>query len=323
MNLKLKKIVKNNVVDYGTPDIPNLGFEEKFKMLSIIKFYKRIFFKKKFLKKERQLDTINTYSTQRNFMPKGHFQEILLKNHNVNRLIQIGKDFKNKCIKNKYKILYDVNNANHLLRLEKSRILHLRLKYPFNESKYKLQTLKTNKINDNLSARYSLNLFKKSISNLCPDELKYKKINNFKDFASKLKFKELLRKKNLLKKNITINGQINNSSNITGVILNKNKKENETKKESDLATGTVSDDYFEIDEFDKDKTIKQLKKRYNFFHKKSLDIEDINTAYFILLRKMLKNNPGVKFHFDLKESEKIVRKMKNSYNFKKTNISLK
>ena len=44
MNLKLKKIVKNNVVDYGTPDVPSIGFEKKFKMFSIIKYYKKIFF---------------------------------------------------------------------------------------------------------------------------------------------------------------------------------------------------------------------------------------------------------------------------------------
>ena len=84
-----------------------------------------------------------------------------------------------------------------------------------------------------------------------------------------------------------------------------------------LGTETIYDDVFEDDEFDKDKTIKQLKRRYNFFHKSSLDIEEINSAYFVLLRKMLKNDPGVKFHFDLKESEKKVNKIKNYYNFRK------
>ena len=170
MNLKLKKIVKNNVVDYGTPDAPSMDFEKKFKMFSIVKYYKRIFFKKKFLKKEKQLDTINNFSTQRNFMPKGYYQKILLKNQNVDRLIKIGKDFKNQCIKNKYKILYDVNHANHLLRLEKSRVLHLKLKYPFNESKYNSQTLKSNKINNNYNE--SLNDLIKSAPDFCPENLK-------------------------------------------------------------------------------------------------------------------------------------------------------
>lgn len=318
MNLKLKKIVKNNVVDYGTPDVPSIGFEKKFKMFSIIKYYKKIFFKKKFLKKEKELNSINNYSTQRNFMPKGYYQKILLKNQNVDRLIKIGKDFKNQCIKNKYKILYDVSHANHLLRLEKSRVLHLKLKYPFNDSRYNSQTLKSNKINNNYNERYSLNLIK-STPDFCPESLKFKKINNFKDFASKLKMKELLRRKSLLKKNITTIGQVNNTSNKNSTILSKNQSENklEINKVNKLGTETISDDVFDDDEFDKDKTVKQLRTRYNFFHKSNLDIEEINTAYFILLRRMLKNDPGVKFHFDLKGSEKKVNKIKNYYNLHK------
>ena len=318
MNLKLKKIVKNNVVDYGTPDVPSIGFEKKFKMLSLIKYYKKIFLKKKFLQKDKELNSINNYSTQRNFMPKGYYQKILLKNQNVDRLIKIGKDFKNQCIKNKYKILYNVNNANHLLRLEKSRVLHLKFKYPLTDSRYNSQTLKSNKINDNYNERSNSNLIR-SKPDFCPENFKYKKIQNFKDFASKLKMKELLRRKSLLKKNITTFGQVNNTSNKNSIILSINQSENkiEINNVNKLGTETISDDVFDDDEFDKDKTVRQLKRRYNFFHKSNLDIEEINTAYFILLRKMLKNNPGVKFHYDLKESEKKVNKIKNYYKFHK------
>ena len=157
----------------------------------------------------------------------------------------------------------------------------------------------------------------KSTSNIYEDNLKYKKINNFKEFAYKLKCKELLRRKN----NLTTN-QVNSSSNINNIILtkNKNENENELKKVSEYETQTVSDAFNE-NEFNGDKAFQKLKKHYNFFCKSYLDIDDINTEYFLILKKILKKNPGVKFRFDLKESEKKILKIKKSYNVKNINNS--
>ena len=210
----------------------------------------------------------------------------------------------------------DINHVNDLFGVGKSQNLNLRIKNPFSDSGYNSQTLKSNIINDDNNRRYNLSIIK-SISNIYEDNLKYKKINNFKDFAYKLKCKELLRRKN----NLTTN-QVNSSSNINNIILtkNKNENENELKKVSEYETQTVSDAFNE-NEFNGDKAVQKLKKHYNFFCKSYLDIDDINTEYFLILKKILKKNPGVKFRFDLKESEKKILKIKKSYNVKNINNS--
>ena len=314
MNLKLKKVVKNNVVDYGTPDLPSLSFEDKFKFFNIIKYYKKNIFKEK-PKPLKHIKSINNFNTQRNLIAKNYYKKILLKNQKTNRLLKIGNNFRNKW-NNKKIILRDINHVNDLFGVGKSQNLNLRIKNPFSDSGYNSQTLKSNIINDDNNRRYNLSIIK-SISNIYEDNLKYKKINNFKDFAYKLKCKELLRRKN----NLTTN-QVNSSSNINNIILtkNKNENENELKKVSEYETQTVSDAFNE-NEFNGDKAVQKLKKHYNFFCKSYLDIDDINTEYFLILKKILKKNPGVKFRFDLKESEKKILKIKKSYNVKNINNS--
>ena len=61
--------------------------------------------------------------------------------------------------------------------------------------------------------------------------------------------------------------------------------------------------------------MKQLKTKYHFYHKNKVEIEDINTRYFLMLRNILKNNPGVKLIKDTKES--IVKKIKTRYILRK------
>ena len=55
--------------------------------------------------------------------------------------------------------------------------------------------------------------------------------------------------------------------------------------------------------------MEKLKNKNKFFHKRKLDIEDINIRYFTLLRNMLKTNPGVKLHNDIKGSQRKIRIM--------------
>ena len=80
MNFKLRKVVKNNVVDYGTPDKPKMGFEQKFKMISILKDYEDAFQKKKRKK-------INTYYNIRSQSTANkYYEQIILKRHTIKRL---------------------------------------------------------------------------------------------------------------------------------------------------------------------------------------------------------------------------------------------
>ena len=136
----------------------------------------------------KHIESINNFNTQRNFIAKNYYKKILLKNQKTNRLIKIGNNFRNKW-NNKKIILRDINHVNDLFGVGKSQNLNLRIKNPFSDSGYNSQTLKSNIINDDNNRRYNLSIIK-SISNIYEDNLKYKKINNFKDFAYKLKCKE-------------------------------------------------------------------------------------------------------------------------------------
>ena len=150
------------------------------------------------------------------------------------------------------------------------------------------------------------------------DYIKYKKINNIKNHYFKLKYKDYVRRKtaSLNIKNInSINKDKNSDKGIKEPLKIKDLENEKVKiKES---RSQNSSDFFQISEFNDYKTMKQLKTKYHFYHKNKVEIEDINTRYFLMLRNILKNNPGVKLIKDTKESQKIVKKIKTRYILRK------
>ena len=325
MNLKLKKVVKKNVVDYGTPDPISKGFEYKFQMFSIIKDYKKIF-EKKSGKSPNQKH--NNVITERRSVADKYFREIIAKHKTINRLKNLRNKFHNAIIKNNENFLYNINHMNDIYRIENSQRLHLISPVldslynsksnstigRFNQIKYDDKFDKNNiGINNEIT---KTNENEKMIYDY--DYIKYKKINNIKNHYFKLKYKDYVRRKtaSLNIKNInSINKDKNSDKGIKEPLKIKDLENVKVKiKES---RSQNSSDFFQISEFNDYKTMKQLKTKYHFYHKNKVEIEDINTRYFLMLRNILKNNPGVKLIKDTKESQKIVKKIKTRYILRK------
>ena len=314
MNLKLKKVVKNNIVDYGASGGTRRGFEEKFRLYSIIKDYKDIFERKSQSSNKKLTD--NKAFTEREYAPNKYYKKILYQNKAISRLKNIRYKFKNLYIKNKAKLVDNFNHTNNNFRLIKS--LNLKRENPFYDS-FRKNFLSLQKVNKEEFKKTSENIIK-SISNIDLDETnfheyqtKYKKINNIKKLNLSLKKKILLGKKydGLNNPNLSINF-FNNSYRKSKILLLKNKKdENENAKKN--YNETEKDENVFENEFDNDKILKNLKKKYQFFHLNKLDMDEINNRYFLMLRNMLKINPGVKLHNDAKESHRKIRKMKDKY----------
>ena len=311
MNFKLRKVVKSNVVDYGTPDKPKMGFEQKFKMISIMKDYEDAFYKQK----RKQ---INTYSNkQSQSMENKYYNEIILKRKSIKRLKTLKNNFKDECFKTNMNFRYNLNHMNDLYRLEKSQNLQLKSTAPFVESAYNSDAFwRTFKINDENSMKFNSNIIKNNSKDNDDkkviydyNNIKYKKINNAKDFINRLKCKDLIRRKISLTNNTNINSYINTTNKKDTFILSSYKTENKPIKIMENTTDDSSY-IFQNEEIDDFQIMNNLKNKYKFFRKKKLDIEDIHTRYFTLLRNMLKTNPGVKLHNDVKESQKKVRRIK-------------
>ena len=325
MNLKLKKVVKKNVVDYGTPDPVSKGFEYKFQLFTMIKDYKKIFGKK--TGRSPKQKNFKAF-TERHSIADRYYREILAKNKTINRLKNLRNKFHKKLIKNNENFLYGLNHMNDIYRIENSQKLHFISPYldslynyksnstigRFNQIKYDDKSDKNNiDINNELK---KINGNEKVIYDY--DYIKYKKINNIKNHYFKLKYKDYIRRKtaSLNIKNInSINKDKNSDKGIKEPLKIKDLENEKVKiKES---RSQNSSDFSQISEFNDYKTMKQLKTKYHFYHKNKVEIEDINTRYFFMLRNILKNNPGVKLFKDIKESQKIVKKIKTRYILRK------
>ena len=310
MNFKLRKVVKNNVVDYGTPDKPKMGFEQKFKMISILKDYEDAFQKKK----RKKLNTY--YNIRSQSTANKYYEQIILKRHTIKRLKTLKQNFKDKRFKTNINFMYNLNHMNDLYRLEKSQNLQLKTTTPFVDSAYNSNTFwKSSKINDESSMKFNSNIIKTNSKENDDkkviydyNNIKYKKINNAKDFMNRLKCKDLIRRKISIINNTNINSYINTTNKKDTFILSSHKTENKPIKIEE--NNTDSSPYiFQNEEVNDFLTMKKLKNKYKFFHKRKLDIEDINIRYFTLLRNMLKTNPGVKLHNDIKGSQRKIRIM--------------
>ena len=319
MNLKLKKVVKNNVVDYGTQKNESRGFEHKFQIFSIIKDYKDIFSKKSqnnSHKKQR-----NLFNTERQSNSNIYYKKILLHKRIMNKLKTIRNKFKSSVIKNNQNNLNNNHNTNHItdiFRLRKSQ--DSKTKSPFYESFYQ-NFWQNKKINNEEFKRTNSNLIN-NISNINTnetnyqdDKTKYKKINYIKKYNLKIKHKILLGKKydQFIKTSSSINFFNNSFKKNSNIVLLKNLKHDSQKVKSFYNDSEKNQDIFKDYEFDDFKTMQCLKKKYQFFHENKLDLDEINTRYFLLLRNMLKYNPGVKLRRDSKESQRIINKIKNKY----------
>ena len=316
MNLKLKKVVKNNVVDYGTPDEISKGFEYKFQLLSIIKDYKKFFGKKIDKSPKQKTNPI----TERQSVSKKYYKKILFNNKNIFRLKNLRNNFKKTHIINNENHLYNINHMNDIYRIEKSQ--KMQFKSPFIESFYNNKTSesfwKSNKINDKnlFENRFKTNESEKMIYNYNYDYPRYKKFNdiNIKGDYFRLKYKDYIKRRKSQLDIKKINSFNKNIERPKTDSLKINKEEKRIIKPKEFRDENYSE-YFQSYDFDNYKTIKQLNKKYHFYHSKEIDIEDINTHYFLLLKNMLNNDPGVSLHFDLKESQRKVNKMKNTRYF--------
>ena len=313
MNFKLRKVVKNNVVDYGAPDKPKMGFEQKFKMILIMKDYNNAFQKKK----RKQINIYGNLRSQS--VVNKYYNEILLKRKTIKRLRTLRNNFKNKCIKTNMNLMYKLNHMNDLYRIEKSKNLQLKLGEPFVDSANNIDSLwRSSKINDESDLKINSKITKINSKenddkkmNYDYNDIKYKKINNAKDFINRLKSKDLIRRKISISNNNNICSFINTSNNKDTFILSSQKTESKPIKIQENNTDNNSY-FFQNEESDDYQTMKKLKNKYKFFHKEKLDTDDINIRYFSLLRNMLKTNPGVKLHKDKKESQRKVRIMKKN-----------
>lgn len=323
MNLKLKKVVKKNVVDYGTPDPVSKGFEYKFQLFTMIKDYKKIFGKK--TGRSPKQKNFKAF-TERHSIADQYYREILAKNKTINRLKNLRNKFHKKLIKNNENFLYGLNHMNDIYRIENSQKLHFISPFldslynyksnstigRFNQIKYDDKCDKNNiDINDEL---IKTNGNEKVIYDY--DYIKYKKINNMKDHYFKLRYKDYIRRKTASLNIKNINDNNKNSDKGIKEPLKIKKIENENAKIKESSSQNNSD-FFQISEFNDYKTVRQLKSKYHFYHKNKVEIEDINTRYFLMLRNVLKNNPGVKLIKDSKESQRTVRKIKTGYILKK------
>lgn len=309
MNLKLKKVVKNNVVDYGTPDEIRRGFENKFHLFTIMKDYNKNF--------ERKLVKNNT---ERSLIAKKYYKSILTQKKRIDRLKSIRKNFKNIFIKNNENHLYNINHMNDIYRIEKSQ--NFQFKSPKIDSFYNNnQTVESFRKSININEgslfknRFKTNENEKMIYSY--DFSNIKKINNIKSDYFKLRYKDYVqRKRSILNMNNINSFTNNNNEQVTNDSLNiKNNIKENVKTQKNISD---NDSYIFVDyEFNNYKTTKELQNKYNFFNSKKLDMDKINTRYFLMIKKMLNNSPVIKLHSLTKGSERIVKKIKTRYILKK------
>ena len=300
MNLKLRKVVKNNIVDYGTPDKERMGFEQKFQMYTILKDYHNIF--------ERQTPT-NKYYTK-----------ILFHKKEIKRLSSLKNNFKTTRVKNNDNRLYCVNHMNDVYRLGKRE--NLKFKASFSKRFSNLESFnKLSFINDDKTGKNMDILIKnkneeekKVIYDYNHFNFKKINVNKLKSHSLKLAYINFIRRKNSQLDSSSLNQNDNFSSqNICNSLINTNQL-NETTKIKDKDENT---DIFINDEFNEYKTMRELKNKYKFYHNRKIDIEDINTRYLFMLRNMFKTNPDIKLHNISKESNRKVLKIKNRYYLRK------
>ena len=205
MNLKLKKVVKENVVDYGTPDPINRGFEQKFQMYTIVKDFKRVF--KKQLSKSPNLK-YNIPNTERHHLENNHYKKIFSKYKIENPLENLRDKFKNIHFKSNENLLPNINNPNDINLVENSQ--KLQISSPFMDSIgsniFTSTNSKTNENNDDKKGK-KINL--KLINNITKsneenkiihgyDYIKYKQINNMRNHFFKLKYRDYIKRKIVL-----------------------------------------------------------------------------------------------------------------------------
>lgn len=320
MNLKLKKVVKENVVDYGTPDPINRGFEQKFQMYTIVKDFKRVF--KKQLSKSPNLK-YNFQNTEKHHLENKYYKKIFSKYKIENPLENLRDKFKNIHFKSNENLLPNINNPNDINLVENSQ--KLQISSPFIDSIgsniFTSTNSKTNENNDDKKGK-KINL--KLINNITKsneenkiihdyDYIKYKQINNMRNHFFKLKYRDYIKRKMVLHdtKNKT-NNNFFDKTNLDSLKIKKNEESKMKLKESNPSPKNNSQ-YFSNDKFSNAKTMKLLKTKYNFYQPDKINMFDINNQYFGMIKKVLNNSPEIKLYKNIKESQKRINKIKTRY----------
>ena len=320
MNLKLKKVVKENVVDYGTPDPINRGFEQKFQMYTIVKDFKRVF--KKQLSKSPNLK-YNFQNTEKHHLENKYYKKIFSKYKIENPLENLRDKFKNIHFKSNENLLPNINNPNDINLVENSQ--KLQISSPFMDSIgsniFTSTNSKTNENNDDKKGK-KINL--KLINNITKsneenkiihdyDYIKYKQINNMRNHFFKLKYRDYIKRKIVLHdtKNKT-NNNFFDKTNLDSLKIKKNEESKMKLKESNPSPKNNSQ-YFSNDKFSNAKTMKLLKTKYNFYQPDKINMFDINNQYFGMIKKVLNNSPEIKLYKNIKESQKRINKIKTRY----------
>jgi hypothetical protein len=320
MNLKLKKVVKENVVDYGTPDPINRGFEQKFQMYTIVKDFKRVF--KKQLSKSPKLK-YNIPNTEKHHLENKYYKKIFSKYKIENPLENLRDKFKNIHFKSNENLLPNINNPNDINLVENSQ--KLQISSPFMDSIgsniFTSTNSKTNENNDDKKGK-KINL--KLINNITKsneenkiihdyDYIKYKQINNMRNHFFKLKYRDYIKRKIVLHdtKNKT-NNNFFDKTNLDSLKIKKNEESKMKLKESSPSLNNNSE-YFSNDKFSNAKTMKLLKTKYNFYQPDKINMFDINNQYFGMIKKVLNNSPEIKLYKNIKESQKRINKIKTRY----------
>ena len=320
MNLKLKKVVKENVVDYGTPDPINRGFEQKFQMYSIVKDYKRVF--KKQLSKSPNLK-YNIQNTERHNLENKYYKKIFSKYKIENPLENLRDKFKNIHFKSNENLLPNINNPNDNNLVENNQKLQISSPFmdSFGSNIFTSTNSKTNENNDDKKGK-KINL--KLINNITKsneenkiihdyDYIKYKQINNMRNHFFKLKYRDYIKRKIVLHdtKNKT-NNNFFDKTNLDSLKIKKNEESKMKLKESSPSPNKNSE-YFSNDKFSNAKTMKLLKTKYNFYQPDKINMFDINNQYFGMIKKVLNNSPEIKLYKNIKESQKRINKIKTRY----------
>ena len=320
MNLKLKKVVKENVVDYGTPDPIIRGFEQKFQMYTIVKDFKRVF--KKQLSKSPNLK-YNFQNTEKHHLENKYYKKIFSKYKIENPLENLRDKFKNIHFKSNENLLPNINNPNDINLVENSQ--KLQISSPFIDSIgsniFTSTNSKTNENNDDKKGK-KINL--KLINNITKsneenkiihdyDYIKYKQINNMRNHFFKLKYRDYIKRKMVLHdtKNKT-NNNFFDKTNLDSLKIKKNEESKMKLKESNPSPKNNSQ-YFSNDKFSNAKTMKLLKTKYNFYQPDKINMFDINNQYFGMIKKVLNNSPEIKLYKNIKESQKRINKIKTRY----------
>ena len=322
MNLKLKKVDKETVVDYGTPEPSPRLFEQKFQMYIIVKDFKRIFKKK--LSKSPNLNN-NSPNTERNSLENRYYKNIFSKYKLANPLETLKEKFKNMFIKSNENLLPSINHPSYINSDESNQNLYY--SSPFMESiGNNLLTptnFKTNVINNDKKEK-KINL--KLINNISKtneekknniydyDYIKYKKINKMRNHHFKLKYRDYIKRKIALYdlKNNTSNNNNFNKTNFDSLKIQKNK-EMKLKSIENSPSQKNNSDYFSNFKFNDFNTMKHLKTKNNFFQPNKINMFDINNQYFHFVKKILNKSPVIKLHNNIKESQKKINNMKTRY----------